>query len=354
MNESDSERIASLLNSLGLKPAPENKADLIIINACSVRQSAVDRIYGKIKVWSESPKKKKIILTGCVLIDDRKKLAPKVDLIFNIKDLNKLPGYLKKIYNKKFIIHNSRFIVHNSKFPALVPIMTGCNHFCTYCAVPYTRGREVSRPEKEIICEVKKAVENGTKEIILLGQNVNRYGKSQITNSKFQINSKKQNSKSQTTSFVKLLKKLVKIPGNFQIKFISANPWDFSQELINLIAKEPKMSKYIHLPVQSGDDEILKKMNRPYSAKKYLDLVKKLRAQIPNLYLSTDIIVGFPGETKKAFQNTVKLCKKAKFNKAYLAQYSPRPGTAAAKLKNTVPRQEKKQRWEILNNLINK
>jgi len=352
MNESDSERIASLLNSLGLKPAPENKADLIIINACSVRQSAVDRIYGKLKQW----KGKKIVITGCVLPFDKKKLAQKVDLIFDIKDLNKLPQFLSKILNKKFQLHShiSSPSVCRSLSPALVPIMTGCDHFCTYCAVPYTRGREVSRPENEIICEVKKAIKDGAKEIILLGQNVNRYGKSQITNSKFQINSKKQNSKSKTTPFVKLLKKLVKIPGNFQIKFISANPWDFPEELIKIIAKEPKLSKEIHLPVQSGDDEILKKMNRPYTAKQYLKLVAKLKSQIPNLYHSTDIIVGFPGETKKAFENTVKLCQKVQFNKAYIAQYSTRPGTFAAKLKDDIPQAEKKRRWQILENLINR
>jgi len=256
-----------------------------------------------------------------------------------------LPKYLNKIFKNKFqsLNHLKHFPFLNSQFSALVPIMTGCDHFCAYCAVPYTRGKEYSRPINEITCEVKNLVKRDAKEIILLGQNVNRYGK----NSKL----KTQNSKE---SFVELLKKLIKIPGDFKIKFISPNPWDFPDELIKLVAKEPKLSKEIHLPVQSGDDIILKKMNRPYTAKQYLKLIENLKLKIENLYLSTDIIVGFPGETKKAFLNTVKLSKKAKFDKAYIAQYSPRPGTRAAKLKDDVSREEKKQRWLKLEELINR
>jgi len=340
MNESDSQRIASFLNSLGLKPSQEKEADLIIVNACSVRQTAVDRIYGKVKVWSESAKK--IILTGCILPSDKKKLEPKVDLIVDINDFNKLEKYLVKLLLKKPKLKT--IPASKPKTIALIPIMTGCDHFCSYCAVPYTRGREISKSEKEIICETKKAIQNGAKEIILLGQNVNRY-KIQLT-----VNDQQ----STITPFVKLLKKLIKIPGDFQIKFISPNPWDFPEDLIELITKEPKLSKEIHLPVQSGDDEILRKMNRPYSAKQYLALIQKLKSKIKNLRLSTDIIVGFPGETKQAFQNTVELSKKAKFDKAYIAQYSPRAGTRASKLKDDVSRDEKKRRWQILENLINK
>lgn len=332
MNESDSERIASLLNSIGLKPASEKEAGLIIINACSVRQTAVDRIYGKLKLWQAAKPKKTIILTGCVLPADAKKLASKVDLIFNIKDLPKFPKMLSEILSQNCPIKYLPATPHSLQTKtALIPIMTGCDHFCTYCAVPHVRGRESSRPEKEILKEAKKAVKKGTKEIILLGQNVNRY----------------------RPSFVNLIKKLIKIPGNFKIKFISPNPWDLPDELINLIAKKPKIVKELHLPVQSGDDQILKKMNRPYTAGQYLKLIKKIRTKIPKIWLSTDIIVGFPGETKTAFQNTVKLAEKAKFNKAYISQYSPRPGTVAAKLKDDVPRKEKKRRWKILDKMIN-
>src|SRR3972149_4864088 len=177
-----------------------------------------------------------------------------------------------------------------------------------------------------------------------------------LKNQKSKIKMTRKNSKllNTKTPFVELLKKLIKIPGNFQLLFMSPNPWDFPAELIKLIATEPKISKQIHLPVQSGDDQILKRMNRPYTSKQYLDLVSNLRSQISGLKLSTDIIVGFPGETKKAFQNTPLLCRKAQFDKAYISQYSPRPDTDAARLKDDVSRLEKKRRWQILNTLINK
>lgn len=339
MNKSDSQRIARVLEGSGYKPAPtEVEADLIVVNACSVRQSAVDRIYGKLKLWQG----RRIFITGCLLPQDREKLAKKVDLIFNIKDLPKLAKLICP-KTKRLAIDDKDYlkippllpITHYSlprhKCEAFVPIMTGCDNFCSYCVVPYTRGREYSRKEKEIISEVKNLVERGYEEITLLGQNVNSF----------------------KPSFVELLKKLVKLPFDFKIKFLTSNPWDFSDDLIELIAKEPKISQEIHLPVQSGDDEILKKMNRKYTRKEYLNLVKKLRKSLPNLSLSTDLIVGFPGETKKAFENTVSLCQKAKFDKAYISCYSPRPQTAAYKLKDDVPLSEKKRRWKILNELIN-
>ncbi len=348
MNESDSQRIASLLNSIGLKPVSEKEAGLIIINACSVRQTAVDRIYGKLKLWQAAKPKKITVLTGCILPADVKKLAPKVDLIFNIKDLPKFPKMLSEILSQncptKYLPATSHSLQTKT---TLIPIMTGCNHFCTYCAVPYVRGREFSRPEKEILKDAEKAAKKGTTEIILLGQNVNRY-KLKSKNEKGKTTTKKSK-----TPFVKLLRKLIKIPGKFKIKFISPNPWDLPDELINLIAKESKIEKELHLPVQSGDDQILHKMNRPYKTSQYLKLVKKIKTKIPKIWLSTDIIVGFPGETKKAFQNTVKLAEKAKFNKAYISQYSPRPGTKAAQLKDNVPRKEKKRRWKILDKIIN-
>jgi len=348
MNIFYSERIDAVLKSCGLKPAPEDKADLIVVNACSVRQSAVDRIYGKLRKWQG----KKIIITGCILPHDKRKLAKKVDLIFDIKNLPKLPQFLSQIYSKNYhaIEHDSmRYSLLRNKLrnkgEAFVPIMTGCDNFCTYCAVPYTRGREISRPEREIIAEVKELIKQGSKRIILLGQNVNNYGGDQRLVASAQRKS----------PFVTLLKKLSKLPGDFKISFLTPNPWNFPDELIELVAKEPKLSKEIHLPVQSGDDEVLKRMNRHYTAKEYLQLINDLRFRIHDLRLSTDIIVGFPGETKKAFENTVKLCKMAKFDKAYVAMYSPRPGTAATKLyEDDVPYEEKKRRWQILNKMINK
>jgi len=315
MNKSDSERIASILKKQGYLPAlKEAEADLILINVCSVRQSAVNRVYAKVNKYF---KKKKIILTGCVLKEDKNKLKNKVSEFWH-------PDYYFECLP-----------IHQSKFQAFLPIMTGCNNFCAYCVVPYTRGREKSRPAKEIIREIKSLVKKDYKEVILLGQNVNSY-------------------KDKNVNFPKLLKKINNIKGNFKINFITSHPKDMSDELIETMAKCQKLIKEIHLPVQSGDNEILKKMNRHYTASHYKKLIKKIKQKIPGIKISTDIIVGFPGETKKQFQNTVKLAKEIKFEKAYIAKYSPRQGTLAFKLKNNVSPQEKKTRWQILEKLINK
>jgi tRNA-2-methylthio-N6-dimethylallyladenosine synthase len=222
--------------------------------------------------------------------------------------------------------------------------MTGCDNFCSYCAVPYTRGREISRPFNDIISDIKQALKNGSKEILLLGQNVNSYYK----------RSSVYNRKIDNRHFIKLLTTIDNLPGDFKFNFISSNPHDMSNKLIKTLAKLKKWPRELHLPLQSGDDEILRKMNRKYNRHQYLKLVANLKSQIPDLKLTTDIIVGFPGETKEQFNNTVKLCKKIGFKKAYIAQYSPRPGTAAAKLKDDVPAKEKKRRWQLLNRLINK
>ncbi|MFZ2356530.1 MAG: MiaB/RimO family radical SAM methylthiotransferase [Candidatus Omnitrophota bacterium] len=310
-NWADSERIARKLENFGYRIAKnKEKADLIVINACSVRQSAMDRVYAKINKF----KNKKIILAGCVLPADRKKLKEKVKEIWHPDEYFEL------------------IPLYPDSSVAYIPIMTGCNNFCTYCAVPYTRGRERSRPVEDIIKDVKKALKKEVKEIWLLGQNVNSY----------------------KDGFPKLLKTTNDIAGNFKIYFMSSHPKDFSGDLIKAISECKKVSREIHLPVQSGDNTILKKMNRKYTVEHYKNIVKKIRKKIPEAKISTDIIVGFPGETKKQFQNTVKLAKEIKFDKAYIGKYSPRPGTVAAKLKDNVPLQEKKRRWKILNELINK
>lgn len=312
-NLADTERIARKLEISGYKAtAKPESADLIVINTCSVRQSAINRVYGKIR----NLKNKKIILAGCILREDKKKLLAKYpNLEFwhpdEYFDLAPLPA------NKNI---------------AYIPIMTGCDNFCTYCAVPYTRGRERSRLIKDIIKDVKKATKNKSKEIWLLGQNVNSY----------------------KYNFLKLLKKINSISGDFKIHFMSSHPKDFSNELIKTISECKKVSREIHLPAQSGDNEILKKMNRKYTVSHYKNLIKKIRKAIPDAKISTDAIVGFPGETEKQFQNTVKLFKEIGFSKAYVAKYSPRPGTPAAKMKDDVPIEEKKRRWEILNEIANK
>ncbi len=316
-NYADSERISRKLKDAGYTKAKKiEKADLIVINACSVRQSAMDRVYAKINKY----KNKKIILAGCVLLADRKKLKEKVAEIWHPDEYFDPPAGGP---------------IYSSKSSAYVPIMTGCNNFCSYCAVPYTRGREKSRPAKEIIKEIKKLIKKNYKEIWLLGQNVNSYS-------------------SPPVKFPSLLKIINDLPGDFQIKFLTSHPKDMSDELIKTITKCEKVSKEIHLPLQSGDNTILKRMNRKYTIGHYKNLIRKIRKYIPEAKISTDIIVGFPDETKKQFENTAKAMKEMKFFKAYIACYSPRPGTAAFKLKDNISRQEKKERRKILVKILEK
>ncbi|XOB40994.1 MAG: tRNA (N6-isopentenyl adenosine(37)-C2)-methylthiotransferase MiaB [Candidatus Nealsonbacteria bacterium] len=350
MNISDSERIASLLENLGYQPALiKNKADLIVVNMCSVRQSAVDRIYGagiKFQKLKKKNKKLKTILTGCISKKDHKKLIKIFDLVLNIKSLNQWPKYLEAGFSSKLwptlLRQTSEYFnvqpKHTSKFSALIPISIGCNNSCAYCIVPFTRGPLICRSHKEIIKEVKKAVKNSAKEIWLLGQNVNDY--------KSPINSK--------VNFAKLLKMVNNIDGDFWIRFTSPNPKDFSDKLINTITKLEKVTEYLNLPVQSGDNKILKKMNRTYTIKNYKNLVEKIRKGIPGISLSTDVIVGFPTETKKQFQNTAKLFKEMKFDMAYIAKYSPRPHTKASNLKDNISKKEKKNRWIALTKILEK
>jgi len=233
---------------------------------------------------------------------------------------------------------------HRNNFSAFIPISNGCNNFCAYCVVPFVRGLLVCRNHEEILEEAKKVLEKGFKEIWFLGQNVNDY----------------QSPTDPSINFPKLLKMVNDIPGNFWIRFTSPHPKDFSDELIETMAKCQKVTPYLNLPVQSGDNEILKKMNRPYTVEQYKNLVKKIRTTFKKyrmglekeIAISTDIIIGFPGETKKQFENTVKLFKEIKFDMAYIAKYSPRPGTVAAKMKDDVASQKKEKRYKILTKIL--
>ncbi len=355
MNKADSEKIAAAFEKKGYKPAKNYKeANVVIINTCSVRQSAEDRVLGlvnnlkKLKIENSLKNencKLKIIVTGCMLrysLYRLKKLLSDVDEFIKFKDL------IGKNLSSKFQVRSS--LTH-----AWVKVMEGCNNFCTYCVVPYARGPEVSRPMEEIICEVKELVKRGYKEITLLGQNVNSYGKSsklkaQSSKLQFKIQNLKKKYKN---NFAILLALLHSIKGLKKIKFITSNPHDLTDDIIQAM-KLPKIDRYLHLAVQSGDNVILKKMNRKYTREQYLSLIKKIRKEIPDIEIGTDIIVGFPGETKKQFQNTVDLCQKVGFKVAYIAKYSPRFGTAAYRLKDSISPQEKKRRWQILDQLINK
>lgn len=340
MNQSDSERIALVLEKKGYRPASKkSEADLIVVNMCSIRQSAVDRVYGQIKNFAklknQNPKLK-TILTGCILKSDRRKFRKKFDSILEFRNLNILP---KRQDNSN----------------ALIPISNGCNNFCSYCVVPFTRGSLVCRSHKDILKEVKRAISNKAKQIWLLGQNVNDY-RSPVNSLVTELPKEakvKMRTEFSSINFPKLLKMVNNVSGNFRINFISPNPKDFSDELIDVMASLEKIDKYLNLPVQSGDNEILKKMRRPYTVEKYKNLVKKIRKKIPEIALSTDIIVGFPGETRKQFQNTVKLFKEIKFNMAYISKYSPRPGTIAFQMKDNVPLEEKKRREKLLRDVLN-
>jgi len=368
MNKSDSERIAAILKNTGHKNTSKiDEADLIVVNMCSVRQSAVDRVLGLDQKFSKlkiKNKKLKTVLTGCILKKDKNKFKKMFDLILDIKDLPNWPKYLKNYKLGCNSVRKSDYFSvtpkYQNNFLAFVPISTGCNNFCSYCVVPFTRGRLVCRNYQDIVKEVKDLVKKGYKEIWLLGQNVNDYRSLIKTNkatnfSQYNIRDIRAqiSENSREINFAALIKMVNDIPGDFKFFFTSPHPKNFSDELIETLAKAKKFGKILNLPVQSGDNKILRRMNRNYTVKQYKQLVNKIRKKIPDIKISTDIIVGFPGETKKQFKNTVKLFKEIKFDWAYIAKYSPRPGTAAEKLKDNVSLAEKKDRERILRSILN-
>jgi len=316
-NKADAERIGQLLTKKGYKQSPTlQEADLAVILMCSVRQSAVNKVYSLISnlksqianlnFKSKNFKEPKIILTGCILKDDKKRFEDLGVEIKKFKDIEKFPP-----------------------ITGLITIGKGCNNFCSYCVVPYTRGREKYRSQAVIIKEAKHLIKNEIKEITLVAQNVNSY-----------------------PNFVGLLQKITALPGDFKVKFLTNHPKDFSNELIKEMTKNPKIIKYVHLPFQAGDNAILKKMNRHYTRQDYLKLIAKIKKAMPGVVITTDIIVGFPGETKQQFTKTLEVMKKVGFKQAFVAKYSPRPGTAAYKLKDNVPFEEKKRREQILLKLV--
>jgi tRNA-2-methylthio-N6-dimethylallyladenosine synthase len=363
MNKSDSERVTSFLENWGWKRAEKEKeADLILVNMCSVRQSAVDRVYGLARKFSklkiQNPKIK-TLLTGCVSQVDFEKLKNSFDFILPIKTL---PSWSTILEKEKFYIKSppreksfqqkldylSLKPKYERNFSVYIPISFGCNYLCSFCIVPFVRGGLICRNPEEIVKEAKAAIEGGAKEIWLLGQIVNNYFW--------------RKSNGELIDFSKLLEMINEIQGNFWLRFTSPHPKYFTDKLIETIAKSETITPYLNLPLQSGDDEILRLMRRNYTTKEYEELVKKIRKAFrkhrsgleKEVAISTDIIVGFPGETETHFKNTVKFFKKIKFDMAYIAQYSPRPGTDAEKMeiKNPVPKKEKERRWKILNKIL--
>lgn len=347
-NEADSERIASYYQARGYTKARSIKsADDIIINTCMIREKAEHRVYGLVHNLSkekEKGRRLKIVVTGCMVgMAVREKTGKMLFLL-----AKKMPAVDEFLPIEEVGFDHAP--IRTDKTHAWVPISNGCNNFCTFCVVPFTRGREVSRPFKDILRDCQ-----GHSHITLIGQNVNSYGADIKSSGVKPVYVKHLGRLRIPTLFPALLEEICKIEGIKTIDFISSNPWDFSDELIEVIARNKNISRHIHLPVQSGDNIVLKRMNRWYTRKEYLDLVKKLRKSISDVTISTDIIVGFCGETDKQFESTVSLAREIGFSKAYIAMYSDRPMTAAHKAYyDDVPHAEKKRRWFILEELINK
>lgn len=350
LNFADAEKIEGILLSKGFEKADSDEnADLILLCTCAVRESAENRVYGflgELKKYKEKNSSLKIGLCGCmaneeVTVEKIKKSYPYVDLVFGTGSISKLPQMLDELYSghrKKYVAAVNEYLPdaeeispeRQSKFRAFIPIMYGCNNFCTYCIVPYTRGRERSRAPESIISEITELVKNGYKEIFLLGQNVNSYGKD--------LENK--------ITFAELLQMINDIEGDFWIRFLSSHPKDASKELIDIVKADNKIEPHFHLPVQSGSSEILKNMNRHYSREEYLEIVDYLRKDAPDFSITTDIIVGFPNESEKQFEETLSLVEKVKYDNIFSFIYSKRSGTKAALIDDKISDAEKSKRMQ--------
>lgn len=353
MNENDSERLAGQLRSIGYSATEDKEdADLILINTCCVRESAEKKIYGKIgelkRLKQENPNLI-IGIAGCMAQKDKEKLfkkAPHVDLVMgthNTHQLVELLGQLESSRDKVLAVWDQAELlapdvptIRKSTISAWVPIMYGCNNFCTYCIVPYVRGRERSRPAADIVKEIRQLGDDGFKEITLLGQNVNSYGKD-----------------TGSDDFADLLKAVDQIDSIARIRYMTSHPRDMSEKVIQVVADSKRICEHFHLPIQSGSDEILKQMNRGYTTADYRQLVAGIRERMPQASLTTDIIVGFPGETEELFQETLECLKTIRFDMAYTFLYSVRSGTPAATMVDQVPLPVKKERLKILMDVQN-
>lgn len=350
LNISDGEKIKGVLKNAGYGfTDDETKADLIILNTCAVRENAEDRVFGivgSMKKLKEIKPSLIIGIAGCMtaqshIAEKIKKSYPQVDFVVGTSALSSIPKLLLDCLNgQKFGVDISEYDdfsavaeqVRDSSFKASVPIMFGCNNFCTYCIVPYVRGRERSRKADDIVAEVKGLVQNGYKEIMLLGQNVNSYG----------------NDSGEANSFPKLLRAVNDIDGDFIIRFMSSHPKDASKELIDTIFECDKVANHLHLPLQSGSSDILQRMNRRYTAEKYLETVDYIRSKDPEFSLTTDLIVGFPNETDDDFQATLDIIKRVKYDNIYSFIYSKRTGTKASEMSDFTSDEVKSQRMRKL------
>ena len=355
MNVHDSEEIKAILENLGYTETDElEDSDIVVLNTCAIRENAHDKVFGylgRCKHLKATTKKDLIVcIGGCmaqeeVVVNELKTKHPYVDIIFGTHNIHELATMIKnvgkerqdiKVYSIEGNVYENIDYKRDSKITAWVNIMYGCDKFCTYCIVPYTRGKQRSRRACEIVREVEKLVSEGYQEVTLLGQNVNAYGK---------------DLESEMT-FAGLLEAVAKtnIP---RVRFVTSHPWDFTDEMITTIAKYPNIMPYIHLPLQSGSSRILKLMGRRYTKEEYLELFDKMKKEIPGVAISTDIIVGFPGETESDFQETLEVVKHCKYDGAYTFIFSPRVGTPAASMPDDTPLKEKEDRLHRLNELVN-
>lgn len=360
MNEHDSEKMESILEEIGYERGnSKEEADIILINTCLIRENAELKVYGKIgelKVLKKTNPNLILGVCGCMMQKEEvrkivEKKYPFVDLVFGTHNIHQIPELLNTIYreNKRVINvwENEGEIVESltrkrkNSFKGLVNITYGCNNFCTYCVVPYTRGREKSRKKEDILNEIEDLYNNGCKEITLLGQNVNSYGKNLDS----------------PVSFAQLLRDIDKI-GIERVRFMTSHPKDLSDELIEAIRECDSLCEHIHLPFQAGNNKVLKEMNRKYTKESYIELVRKIKDRIPEVSLTTDIIVGFPGETDEDFKDTIDLLKEVGFDSAFTYLYSSREGTPAAKREDQTSKEDKDKRFreltEVLNEISNK
>jgi tRNA-2-methylthio-N6-dimethylallyladenosine synthase len=350
MNKSDTERIVGMLSHFGYEETTEEQhADLLIINTCSIRQLSADKAYSKVGIWGKWKSKRrdlKIAFCGCVAQQDKEGLLkrfPYVDLVFGTNNVYELPHLIERINNdervcatseKPFEADPCEYDIKRAKsFNAWIPIMEGCNNFCTYCIVPFTRGRERSRTPESIITEAKRAVDEGFKEITLLGQNVDSYGKNL-----------------ENATLANLLRELNKIEGKFRIRFVTSYPTDISDDLIEAVKECDKVCEYFHIPMQSGNSDVLKAMNRRYNREEYGAIVKKIRDTFENVTITSDFIAGFPGETEEQFLDTLSAIEEFELDYSNTAAYSPREKTKAAKWTEKFLSEEVKfERLERLN-----
>ena len=350
MNARDSEKLAGILEEIGYKESDTEEADFVIYNTCSVRENANTRVYGRLGHLNAIKKHRKdmlIAICGCMMqepdeIEKIKTTYKFVDIVFGTHNIFKLAELIYDRINSDGMIidiwKDTNQIVEdipNSRkypFKSGINIMFGCNNFCSYCIVPYVRGRERSREPKEIVREIERLVQDGVKEVMLLGQNVNSYGKT-LDN---------------PVTFAELLKEVAAIDGLERIRFMTPHPKDLSDELIEVMKNSKKICRHLHLPLQSGSSRILKKMNRHYTKERYLELVRKLRAALPDISLTTDIIVGFPGETEEDFLETMEVVKEVQYDSAFTFIYSKRTGTPAAVMENQIPDDVVKDRFDRL------